>query len=377
MPGKGERAWPSREEDVEPTMNPLQVAEEAKDKTESYLDTFVGGTRLDSYMGNTLFLTRSPYSPLLLDRYLGWRPRPRDALDEQQGQHEDQYLGGWTDAFHDLLSVSSGLSMSDPVELQLRNRAARQMFAIDGGALKDDIGSQAQVSVHGLYQLRLNEVLFPYHDRSIPYRSPRTMAEWADLRKDERSAFEEVRRLAGAFRQGEEVWRKEIAPKIERIRAAVMDEPETETEEDAYRAVDRRADAEKKNIEGIRAKWDDLSGALRRIAEDEEKSREARVISSTENTKPTWSGGTKTVTKKEWVDEAGAVHSETVVSVKNAEGEETSRRVSHSIRSDDTAREDRPKRDAYEPNADGSGDRPDVVPVKDEKKPSGWFWTRR
>ncbi|KAK0623230.1 hypothetical protein B0T14DRAFT_169261 [Immersiella caudata] len=375
MLGKGD--WPrsSREEDVDPPVNLLQTAEESKDSIESILDTFVGGTLGDSYMGNTLFFIRSPYSPFLLDRYLGWRPLPRDALDKQQGQHEDQYCGGWTDAFQDLLCVSSGLPLLDPSELQFRNRFSRELFTRDGGAPKDEIGFQAEVWIRHMKQHRLDEVLFPYRDRSIPYRSPRTMPEWVTLREVERSASEELRRLAGAFRQGEGVWRKEIAPNIERIRAAAMDEPETE--EDAYRAVNRQADAERRNIEAISVKWDNLFGVLKRIGDDEDKPREARVISSLENTKPTWSGGTKTVTKKEWVDGTGAVHTETVVSVKNAAGEETSRRVSHSIRSDDVAQEDHPNRGVHGPNADGPGDRKDVVPVKDDKKPSGWFWTRR
>jgi hypothetical protein len=156
-------------------------------------------------------------------------------------------------------------------------------------------------------------------------------------------------------------------PNVVRISEVAMDE--SETEEDAYRAVDRQTDAPKK--------WDDLVGVLKRIGEDKDKSQEARVISSSENTKPTWSGGTKTVTMREWVDEAGAVHTETVVSVKNADGEETSRKVNHSVRSDENAQEGRFKPDVRIPNDDGSDGRGDMAPANDGKKPTGWFWSRK
>jgi hypothetical protein len=366
MLGQGNWPRPSGEENAKPAMNQLQMAEESKDHIESTIDSFRGGSEEEGAMGLKLFLSRSPYSPLLLDRYLGWKPTPRDALDPQQGQHDDQYLGGWIDAFQDLLRVSSGLPMLDPSELQTRNRAAKELFAHTGGALKDNITQLATFWVWGLGQSRLDEVLFPYHDPEASYRSPRTMAEWVDLRRAERSAFEQLRGLAEAFRQGEEVWRKEVAPRIERIHAAAMDE--SETEEDAYQAVDRQTDAPKK--------WDDLFGFLKRIGEDEDKSQEARLISSSENTKPTWSGGTKTVTKKEWVDDAGAVHTEAVVSVKNKEGEETSRRVNHSIRSDENTQQCRSKPNVHIPNEDGSDGRADIALAKDDKKPTGWFWSR-
>ncbi|KAK4455975.1 hypothetical protein QBC34DRAFT_388509 [Podospora aff. communis PSN243] len=344
----------SREEDAKPAMNELQLAEESKDKIESVIDSFRGRSEDEGTLGFTLFMSRSPYSPLLLDRYLGWKPTPRDATDSRRrGPHDDQYWGGWTEAFYDLLRISSAAPMMDPLEIQAWDKMAKELFASTNGVLKDEITKHSAFWVLTMSRTRLDEVLFPFYKPKNPYRSPRTMTEWVDLRRTERRARQQVRGVAGALR--------EALPNVVRIREVKVDE--TETEEDAYRAVDRQTDAPKK--------WDDLVGVLKRIGEDEDKTQETRVISSSENTKPTWSGGTKTVTKKEWVDEAGAVHTETVVSIKNTDGEETSRRVNHSVRSDENAQEGRLKPDVRIPN-DG-----DMGPAKDDKKPAGWFWSRK
>ncbi|KAK0646383.1 hypothetical protein B0T16DRAFT_413311 [Cercophora newfieldiana] len=373
-------SWPrpSNEDDAEPHVNPLQLAEDSKDHLASIMDSFVGASREEADMGWMLFLTRSPYSPLLLDRHLGWKPSPnaRDPPASDSPIH-----GTWSDAFDDLLRASSSLPMKNPTQkdtsfplLLLGALASPQQTA--------DLAHQASTYLWQLKQNRLDEVLFPYHDRMFSYKSPRTMAEWVALRQfeSESDPFAQLHGWVETLRKGEELWKKEVAPKIERIREVVMDEG-PETEEDAYRAagagaVERRLSKEKEK-QVLSKGWDDLFEVFKHIGEEEEKPREVRVISSWERTKPTWSGGTKTVSKKEYVDEDGAMHVETVVSVKNAEGQETSRRVSHSVRSESSSPDETQRDGTKQQHADGSDGREGVVPVKDETKPSGWFWSRR
>jgi hypothetical protein len=371
-------AWSRRSrEDVEPRVNHLQLAEHSKDSIDNIIDSFRGSSQEESDMGWMLFLTRSPYSPLLLDRHLGWKPSAQGGDLHSQGG-DDSPFGGWSDAFDDLLRASSGLPMKDPVLARAQKEASKLQFLLFGASFKNEIAKQAETYLWHLKQSRLDEVLFPYHDRMLSYRSPRTMAEWIAQREAESDTFAQLHGWVEALRKGEELWRKEVVPKIDRIREAVMEEPENnETEEDAYRAVDRQA-ATKKEI--LPKKWDDLFDFFKQLGDDEDKPQEVRAISSSERTKPTWSGGTKTVTKKEYVDENGAHHTETVVSVKNADGEETSRGISHSVRSDGTTpnetHQERTKSAPRLQNAEGV-DVKDMVPVEDNKKPSGWFWSRK
>jgi len=367
------RSWPRQSrEDAEPQVNYLQVAEGSKD-IDGIIDSFRGSTLEESNTGWMLFLTRSPYSPLLLDRYLGWRPTATG--DELSSQEDDSSLGGWSDAFDDLLRASSGLPMKDRVLSPMQKESLRlQQLLLGGGtSFKPEIGKQAEAYLWHLKQSRLDEVLFPFHDR-MSYRSPQTMAEWVAQREVESDPLTHLLGWVAEMKKDEKLWQKGATEKVERVhKAAIGGTENAETEEDAYRAVERAAPK----------KLDNLFDLFKHIGEDEDKPRGdqgVRVISSSERMKPTWTGGTKTITKKEYVDKTGAVHTETVVSVKNADGEETSRRVRHSVRADgailDGSQQRETRSDDRTHSRQGSDNMEGRPPSKDDKKPTGWFWSR-
>ncbi len=84
---------------------------------EDRLDQCRDELREDHEYAWNLFIQRSRYSPLRLEYEMPRGPRPADL---EAGM--DPELFGWTDAFEDLLRVSSGLPMTDMRERRAEAR---------------------------------------------------------------------------------------------------------------------------------------------------------------------------------------------------------------------------------------------------------------
>lgn len=145
--------------------DPLENLAERLDRFQS------GGSGSDSeqQLAWSLFAELSPYSPVRLDSELGWRPIPTDLPS-----HCDPNYFGWTDAFEDLLSVSSARPMMSLERRQLMNQAITfsPLASNPFWNLYDRVTWQ-----------KLDEAYFPLYIPGKRYRSPRTMEEWVTLRK--------------------------------------------------------------------------------------------------------------------------------------------------------------------------------------------------
>ncbi|EGS17702.1 uncharacterized protein CTHT_0070440 [Thermochaetoides thermophila DSM 1495] len=185
---------------------------------ETRLSLLRGGTRPEADLAWRLFLRHSTYSPLRLDRELGWRPRPY--CPDDPGLDTSQF--GWADAFEDLMLAQSGVErMSD-----LREKSELfEGWAFGSRGLPWDEGEKDVTAVwrpfhftfpfgmgfgfggvygpvtfgaagsrewremawlRRMHERRLNEVYFPVQELGKGgYRSPETMEEWVEFRRRE------------------------------------------------------------------------------------------------------------------------------------------------------------------------------------------------
>ncbi|KAM7201034.1 hypothetical protein V8F20_005043 [Naviculisporaceae sp. PSN 640] len=127
------------------------------------------GSDAEQQLAWSLFTELSPYSPMRLERELGWRPVPSDLP-----AHCDPVYFGWTDAFEDLLTVTS----------------ARPMMSLERRQLMNQVLMNSPLRLKPFWYLynrlswqRLDEAYFPLYMPRQRYRSPRTMEEWVTLRK--------------------------------------------------------------------------------------------------------------------------------------------------------------------------------------------------
>ena len=176
-------SWPTSEDGAALTKNQLAKFEGSSGELDGILDSYRGLTSAESEVGWKLFLTRSPYSPILLDHHLGWQPVPRVMVDGDSPRGVRAPVAaasGWTDCFEDLLRASSAMPMKTPSELM-----APRIGATGLSFKKSETARQAQIFLDGLRRNRLDEVLFPYYSSETQYRSPRTMREWVARREED------------------------------------------------------------------------------------------------------------------------------------------------------------------------------------------------
>lgn len=141
------------------------------DWIEERLDRLRGGDRMEHETAWWLFTTQSAYSPMRLQTELGWQPTPRGLPS-----HCDPSLFGWVDAFEDLLAVSSATPMMSFERRETMNKVMQPLLVLDGGPSHWFLWNRVQWQ-------GLNEVYFPVYMPQIRYRSPRSMEEWAAVRR--------------------------------------------------------------------------------------------------------------------------------------------------------------------------------------------------
>ncbi|KAK3313405.1 hypothetical protein B0H66DRAFT_536671 [Apodospora peruviana] len=131
---------------------------------EQFLDGLRGGDLPAYDLAWRYFLRLSAYSPVRLDNELGWKPTPNGVGSRSPVEFS------WLDAFEDLLFASSGRPMK-----QLEDDE------------DDEDQSLADLSrtspLLRLQAFQISEVYFPVCEPVLVYRSPRTMSEWIELRK--------------------------------------------------------------------------------------------------------------------------------------------------------------------------------------------------
>ncbi|KAH8895156.1 hypothetical protein GQ53DRAFT_79503 [Thozetella sp. PMI_491] len=142
--------------------------EQESASVEARLDQCRGGRLEDHHYAWDLFLRRSQYSPLILDRQLSVRPRPYDAEDDM-----DPDLFSWRDAFEDLLAASSGLPMASTRDRYNHRKFLSRISLIE----------PVDLWLAQLQAQRLTEAYFPL--REWDHQSPQTMEEWVRLRQAE------------------------------------------------------------------------------------------------------------------------------------------------------------------------------------------------
>ncbi|KAM7220735.1 hypothetical protein V8F06_003804 [Rhypophila decipiens] len=161
--GKDDNDWPTPEQELEDRLDRFRLAG--------------CGSRSEQQLAWSTFAEQSAYSPIRLDRDLGWRPTPNDLPSHT---HPAEF--GWTDAFEDLLTVSSARPMLSLERRSTLNRALQQLnfinpfLALAGGRPYSLLYSRAVLQ-------GIDEAYFPLYIPQVRHRSPRSMEEWVTLRK--------------------------------------------------------------------------------------------------------------------------------------------------------------------------------------------------
>jgi len=140
-----------------------------EDNVEERLDRLRGGGRVEHETAWWLFTRESAYSPIRLERELGWKPTPHGLPS-----HCDPSLFGWVDAFEDLLAVSSATPMMSFDRRETMNRVTAEMR---------DMARGHWFLFNRMQWQGLNEVFFPVYEPEERYRSPRSMEEWVAVRR--------------------------------------------------------------------------------------------------------------------------------------------------------------------------------------------------
>ncbi|KAK4146349.1 uncharacterized protein C8A04DRAFT_35062 [Dichotomopilus funicola] len=289
-----------------PTLTPAQT------HLESRLDVLRAGTPAEARLGWHLFLTRSAYSPLVLERdgtlpgpgfrgrSTGGRGRGRVGWEGEDGDDQKVVDGeGWLEAFEDLMRVESGLGLRE-IPSSKRDRTVDGFGAFgvfgSGGSGIWDLSHHSGIHnnpwltrqelreaawLNRMQSHGLTEVLFPVYDPGLGYASPRTAAEWAERRRTEQQyRVQQQERQEREEREAEQAW-EELVGAGRRVVEEARREAEREAEawtEDAKKGVRREVDAWRDfaNEKGA-SLFDGIGGVVRmlgRVLEDEVKALE-------------------------------------------------------------------------------------------------------
>lgn len=297
-----------------------------------------------------VFLSQSPYSPFLLDL--------EHNLNDLK--HSGPSDATWVDAFDDLITVSSGLPHVRDDERF--SRPATELHHLNSNDLLWYIGQHA----HYWEQRRMAETFFPVFDPFEMIFTPRTIEEWISLRRveqqwdrlqhqfspfwggerglqktDWKAVWESNQRIRdGHVESAEdridenviqtlkdadkmrEITRDVMPPKeLDMDRSNRVEQPQSETEEDAHLQVQKAIEAERPSwtdwVDIAKEAWEAYR-ELERISKGSEG--EKKDVRSETRTTQLPDGNTKVTTTLEYVDKDGTRHSEVEQIVKDRDG---------------------------------------------------------
>jgi hypothetical protein len=321
------------------------------------------------------FLIQSRYSPLMLATQ-PWNPRPR-GMDPDM----DSSLFTWVDAFEDLLAESSGMPMMDLRTRYNLNRVNRQKWPEFGGLLTLDSWLQ-----------RLNSRGLPLLERDVFFGTTKLMEskptyaigrpELPNGQRDDNAADQELGKPRGSGAEQEQQTGSDGTffgelDKILKVLNKVLDdnltpqdsrrrtehdnnttrEPETET--DLYNAIQTAFNEARS-----------LSTFLKTLSEGGFASPVTKAITNDAVTKTHDDVSDKTeVSKEEFVDDYGNLHTKTITQRTSADGTRTMREETYSVRP--APRDKKPDSQDSKPvdtTITNDGD--------DGSKGAGWFWKK-
>ncbi|KAK3333418.1 hypothetical protein B0T19DRAFT_483478 [Cercophora scortea] len=365
---------------------------------ESKLDQLRGGTFDDHQQAWHLFATYSEYSPLRLSAEFGWEPTPNGLPS-----HYDPELFGWTDAFEDLLAASSGKPMMSLADRYLLNQLTFPSTAWRSSREGRYSGNRsAQAWLNRLRAQGLTEVYFPFHEPHVGYRSPQTMQEWVEARREMARAWPDDISTWAAWRDEFEKFAKQVDEKgvaegvgglfpelgraIKVLGKVLEDEvrafpfggkgeerkpregaedDDKETEEDLYTVIQSAFHESERSLANFIKSF--AEGAKRN---EDERKRERRTTLDEKEDK-----GTKTHTSRsEFVDDEGNVHVRTETTRTSADGTEVYRETSYTVRPAATTRPRSSSGEVEEEKLEREEALHKKEDEKAERRKAGWFW---
>lgn len=321
------------------------------------------------------FFPESRYSPPLL-AFGPWNPRPR-GMDPDM----DPSLFTWVDAFEDLLAESSGMPMMDIRTRYNQNRVLRQKWPEMGGIqglvpwlqrlrsqglslLERDVffGTTKLMESKPTYTTGRPELSAGQHDANAADQEPEkprgSGAEQERQTESDGSFFGELDKVLKVLNK---VLDDNLTPQDSRRRTEhdnnTAQEPETETE--LYNAIQTAFNEARS-----------LSTFLKTLSEGGFASPVRKATTNDHSSNPHEDESDKTeVSKAEFVDDNGNLHTKTITLRTSADGTRTTREETYSVRP--APKDKKPNNQNSKPvdtTITNDGD--------DGSKGAGWFWKK-